>query len=338
MKLAQKKLTKKKSRFSFTSFPNGWFCVGCSNELKPGEVKPLHYFGKDLVLFRTESGTPYVFDAYCPHVGAHLGYGGKVKGEGIQCPFHGWCFDSNGKCTDVPYSNKLPPTAQIGKWSVSELNGMIMLYYHSQKKPPTWEIPDLSKYIDNEGVPFRRIKQWKLCTHPQEVCEHSYDIGHINVHAQASHAKSEDVEFNGPIAVHRFSTQYRPPIPAAWIIGEQVNLLSEVRSYGLGFSFIIHSLNGKIKGRWLNIVLATPIDEEHSEIHLLFGMPKVFNKLLTRALEALLRKDLERGFELSLSLLRDKIHRSHVPFCDGDGSIAQFRQWSHQFYSEDPYK
>ena len=61
-----------KSRFPFTSFPNGWYRLAYSDELRPGQVKPLHYFDKDLVLFRTENGKAYVLDAHCPHLGAHL--------------------------------------------------------------------------------------------------------------------------------------------------------------------------------------------------------------------------------------------------------------------------
>lgn len=58
-----------------------------------------------MVVFRTESGVANVFDAYCPHLGAHLGIGGKVIGDCIECPFHLWSFRStDGECVKVPYS------------------------------------------------------------------------------------------------------------------------------------------------------------------------------------------------------------------------------------------
>jgi phenylpropionate dioxygenase-like ring-hydroxylating dioxygenase large terminal subunit len=58
------------------------------------------------VAWRGSSGCAYVADAYCPHIGAHLGVGGTVLGECIQCPFHSWTFDGkeNGKLTSIPYS------------------------------------------------------------------------------------------------------------------------------------------------------------------------------------------------------------------------------------------
>ena len=63
--------------------PFGWFAVAYCDELAVGDVKPLHYFDQDLVLFRTASGAASVMDAFCPHLGAHLGHGGKVHGDNI---------------------------------------------------------------------------------------------------------------------------------------------------------------------------------------------------------------------------------------------------------------
>ena len=45
-------------------------------------------------------------ETYCPHLGADLSAGGKVVGDCIECPFHGWKFDGkSGQLVDIPYSN-----------------------------------------------------------------------------------------------------------------------------------------------------------------------------------------------------------------------------------------
>ena len=62
--------------------PNGWFAVAFSRDLVPGEVKRIHYFGQELVLFRTRSGQVAVLDAYCAHLGAHLAEGGQRDAPG----------------------------------------------------------------------------------------------------------------------------------------------------------------------------------------------------------------------------------------------------------------
>ena len=44
------------SRYPFTPYPTGWFRLAYSDALATGEVKALHRFGRELVLFRTEEG------------------------------------------------------------------------------------------------------------------------------------------------------------------------------------------------------------------------------------------------------------------------------------------
>src|SRR5689334_12913859 len=99
------------SRCSLSPFPNGWFCVALSKDIPKKAVKPLRYFGRDLVAFRTEDDKVAVLDAYCPHLGAHLGHGGRVEKDCVVCPFHGWKFDTNGQCASVPYAKKKPGNA-----------------------------------------------------------------------------------------------------------------------------------------------------------------------------------------------------------------------------------
>lgn len=60
--------------------------------------------GENLVLFRTMSGVASLMDTYCPHMGANIAVGGRVLGECIQCPFHGWKFNTEGKCVEISYS------------------------------------------------------------------------------------------------------------------------------------------------------------------------------------------------------------------------------------------
>src|SRR5277367_7101993 len=95
----------------FPPIPNGWFAVATSDELRRGEVRPLRAFGRDLVMFRTASGQPAVLDAHCAHLGAHLGKGGRVVNETIECPFHRWRYDAGGQCNEIPYARRIPPRA-----------------------------------------------------------------------------------------------------------------------------------------------------------------------------------------------------------------------------------
>src|SRR5918994_5006579 len=100
------------SRYPF-GIPYGWFQVAWSSELEPGDVLARDYFGRHLVLWRDEEGAVHLNDAYCPHLGAHFGYGGVVEGCELRCPFHGWKFDGDGANTDIPYGTRTNQKARI---------------------------------------------------------------------------------------------------------------------------------------------------------------------------------------------------------------------------------
>jgi len=63
------------------AFAKGWYVVGWSADLEVGAVTPLRYFGRDFVLFRGEDARATLLAAHCPHLGAHLGFGGRVEGN-----------------------------------------------------------------------------------------------------------------------------------------------------------------------------------------------------------------------------------------------------------------
>ncbi|MEV6419914.1 Rieske 2Fe-2S domain-containing protein [Streptomyces sp. NPDC051662] len=58
-----------------------------------GKVVRRQFMGEDLVAYRTREGIVRVVDPYCPHLGAHLGFGGLVDGENIVCPFHHFAYE-----------------------------------------------------------------------------------------------------------------------------------------------------------------------------------------------------------------------------------------------------
>ncbi len=71
--------------------------VGHASDV-PREVRML---GEDLILFRDGQGRPGLVHARCCHRGTTL-YFGRVEDEGIRCCYHGWLFDTQGRCLDQP--------------------------------------------------------------------------------------------------------------------------------------------------------------------------------------------------------------------------------------------
>ena len=53
--------------------PFGWCQVAWPDEVPAGQAVPLYYFGRHLVAWRGEDGVAHLMDAFCPHLGSHLG-------------------------------------------------------------------------------------------------------------------------------------------------------------------------------------------------------------------------------------------------------------------------
>src|ERR1700747_2087237 len=105
--------------------PTGWFQVAGSAEIGVGDVHRMKYFGREMVAWRAQSGQLTVMDAYCEHLGAHLGYGGHVEGEVIQCPFPGLQWNHDGRKVCIPYQDSPNPAPRTPTYPVVERNGSV---------------------------------------------------------------------------------------------------------------------------------------------------------------------------------------------------------------------
>lgn len=103
-------------RFPFP-LPFGWFSLGRLDELPTEPVAPVGAFGRDLVLW-TDGTDHRVFDAFCPHLGAHFGHGGRVEDGCLICPFHEWSFAADGSNTSIPYANRPNGRARVRSYPV----------------------------------------------------------------------------------------------------------------------------------------------------------------------------------------------------------------------------
>jgi phenylpropionate dioxygenase-like ring-hydroxylating dioxygenase large terminal subunit len=309
------------SRFPMPRYPNGWFQVAYSSDLEPGAVRPLRYFGKDLVLFRTETGEPKLLDAHCPHLGAHLGHGGKVKGGCIECPFHAWKFDGAGACTEVPYGKKIPPRAQLGTWPLREVNGLLMTWFHAAGEAPQWEVPALPEFGHADWTPYE-TRSWKIRTHNQEMAENSVDSAHFLYLHGTQEMPSTQAELMGHI-LHTTSQT---------VMGtKQGKVKGEIDVHAYGFGFTTTRFRGIVET--LLVSSATTIDEDLVELRFAFTVKKMVNDGVTSTVGAAFQREIGRQLEQDIPIWENKIYVHPPVLVDGDGPIGMFRRWSKQFYA-----
>ncbi|KAG8184615.1 hypothetical protein JTE90_022666 [Oedothorax gibbosus] len=167
-------------------YPNGWIPIVESNEVKTGEVVSVTAIGQKFCVFRGELGSAYVLDAYCPHLGADLSAGGTVKGECVECPFHGWQFGGkDGTCHKIPYSDKVPDIARAKTWPSRDVNGFIFVWHHAEDEEPSWEMPAIPE-VQSGQWRFRGKTAHEVHCHIQEIPENGADVAHLHqVHSNS---------------------------------------------------------------------------------------------------------------------------------------------------------
>jgi 3-ketosteroid 9alpha-monooxygenase subunit A len=315
--------------------PYGWYFVGYCDELAIGEVKPLHYFGRDLVLFRDEDGRVGMLDAYCPHLGAHLGHGGTVKGKLLHCPFHGWGFDADGWCKDIAYATTLPQICKrepvIGKYHLEEANGVIWAWYHPHDIAPMFDVQHYPEFTDPAWSSHTRYGMWRIESNCQEQAENAVDTAHFRfIHGTPSVPEGFG-EYEGHIRRTGSDGVNTVTLPD----GTQRTIKTAVRTWANGAGQKNTMLQG-LTTVWL-MVLYTPIEQDCGELRFAFTYPPA----APGSVEELAFKDAceriagETGVLADLPIWNNKIHRSRPILCDGDGPILQYRKWFQQFYDFD---
>ena len=318
--------------------PYGWFHVAFSKDIGPGESKPVFYFDQDLVIFRTESGEAKVVDAYCPHMGAHLGYGireqmgkgAKVVGDSIACPFHGWQFNGEGQCTHIPYATNMPPKIARGEavlkaWRVREMNGSIIVWYHPHDIEPLFEpelVPELAENPDDWAEPI--IHEWEIGTHMQEMGENAVDPAHfMYVHGTNDIPDAEELSFDGH--TRRGFLKTRQPTPRGEIEGSIEN-----ENVGPGLSVV------RFKGLIETILVATvsPVTPEITRAHYAFYQRREDVDGPIGKMGRALIANIEQQMEEDRVIWDRKKYFERPLLCDGDGPFAKFRRWYGQFLVE----
>ena len=312
--------------YRFPGIPLGWYTVATSDEVRAGQVLPVKYFGEELILYRTESGEARLTDAYCPHLGAHLG-AGKVQGENLRCAFHGFEFGGDGRCVRTAYGKAVPRKAILGTWPIREHNGYIFAWYHPGREAARLGGSGVARPAD--GWTTFSTRQLAVKSHPQETSENSVDIGHfVEVHGFGGAWTEGELEVEGHLLKGAYGIRY-------YLIGEKLPFVVKfnVEVHGLGYSLVrIHLPRFNLDIHAL--VLSSPVDADNVILRTSIAMKKWGPSPVTYFIRELASWGLNREVGQDAPIWEAKRYVEKPILAEGDGPIAEYRRYCKQFYAQ----
>lgn len=105
---------------------NAWYVAALARELGPAPLAR-RLLGEAVVLYRTQDGRPVALEDACPHRRLPLSMG-RVKGDAIECGYHGLTFDCSGRCIDAATQERIPPQARVRSYPACQRYGLVFVW------------------------------------------------------------------------------------------------------------------------------------------------------------------------------------------------------------------
>jgi phenylpropionate dioxygenase-like ring-hydroxylating dioxygenase large terminal subunit len=138
-----------------------WQPVCTSDELRdlPKKVKLLC---EELVVFRDKKGRVGALEPHCSHRGTSLEWG-RVEEEGLRCCYHGWLYNTQGQCIDMPCETE-EFRERMDVWHPAyptiEYGGLVFVYMGPPSTQPLFPIYDIIDTRYRNDVVLRGMRLW----------------------------------------------------------------------------------------------------------------------------------------------------------------------------------
>jgi len=215
-------------------FRSYWLPVLLSEQVqRDGAPVRLKLLGEELLAFRDSTGAVGLIDPRCSHRGAHLFFGRNEEG-GIRCAYHGWKFDAQGRCVDMPTMppelvSKVSDKAQIKAYPTREWGDYVWAYLGPQRPLP--ELPQMEFAL----VPpsHRHVsKKYQECNWAQ-AAEGGVDTAHFSFLHQPVVSSEGQLAEKAARATRGYSQQTMNQNHVRWM-RDDARPRYEVRKHGAG--------------------------------------------------------------------------------------------------------
>ncbi|MDY0235211.1 MAG: aromatic ring-hydroxylating dioxygenase subunit alpha [Gudongella sp.] len=256
---------------------NQWYVILDSKQVKKNKLIGVTRLSEKLVLWRDDNNqVNCIFDKCC-HRGASLSEG-KIIGNHIECPFHGFQYDTNGRVVLIPANGKSNPVKNnyaVNSYLVKDKYGFIWLWYSNDKD----SAPEIPFFEDlKSGFSYGSFSEtWSV--HYTRAIENQLDVVHLPFVHKNTIGSGNRTLVNGPVV------KWNDNLMTFYVNNEVDNgQIPKKTNEILDYERLFH-LQFQMPNTWQNIIsdnvrimaAFVPMDEEHTRIYLRFyqGFMKV---------------------------------------------------------------
>lgn len=255
---------------------NNWYVAAAASDVRKDKPLKVRMLACDFVLFRDADSRAVCLSDVCCHRGASLGKG-EMRDCNVVCPYHGWEFAGDGRCTLIPAMGpdiNIPKRVRVDTYPTQEKYGWVWVFLGDLPESQRPRIPDLFPEYD-DPVGWHRIPYgFEARTNWMRFEENSLDTAHTNfVHRQFGAKRTPKLQ-NFPLEEFEWGARVsrRKPAPKPdQKTGEMAKLLGEERfdtSVALEFSLVglCHRIQPTFKEGMsqINFTARTPVDKKLS--------------------------------------------------------------------------
>jgi phenylpropionate dioxygenase-like ring-hydroxylating dioxygenase large terminal subunit len=183
---------------------NFWYPIGRSEEISNDKPLQVTLLGMPFVAFRDADGGAHVLADTCVHRGGSLSAGVMREGR-VACPYHGWEYGGDGKCTRVPSleNSKIPARAKVDSYPVQERYGIVFAFLGDlpeEERPPLYDVEEYGTegwkaqlYVIDVACNYERSVENGLDPIHNEFVHPAQGAPMLSPEQQASQVPMEDI-------------------------------------------------------------------------------------------------------------------------------------------------
>ena len=171
-----------------------WHPIAKSSDVPEGSIHAAKLLGEDLVIWRLD-GEARVWQDLCVHRGTKLSLG-HLKGDLLECAYHGWTYNGEGECVKMPAhpEQRPPPKARVRTYHCKESYGLIWACLGD----PERDVPAFEEWGDHS---FRKVAcgPYRYRASGTRAVENFLDVAHLpfvheGILGERAHAEIQDYE------------------------------------------------------------------------------------------------------------------------------------------------